>query len=50
MLDNFSSFGNENDDEGYDRSIGPKVDHAALLRTVIKGGCPLPVHHIDDEG
>ena len=27
----------------YDRSIGPKVDHAALLRTVIGDGCPVEV-------
>lgn len=44
----------------YDRSIGPKVDHAALLlRTVFAGGggggggdggCPVAEHHLDDGG
>ena len=40
------------DDEygGFERSIGPKVDHAALLRTVVGGGCPLAVHQVDGEG
>ncbi|KAL9134067.1 MAG: hypothetical protein Q9175_004754 [Cornicularia normoerica] len=33
---------------GYDRSIGPKVDHAALLRTVVGEGCPVAEHHMDD--
>ena len=47
-----SSFGNYDDafDSGYDRSIGPKVDHAALLRTFIEGGCPVPMHHADANG
>ena len=34
------SNGEEEQDE-YDRSIGPKVDHAALLRGVVGEGCPL---------
>ena len=39
----------EADEEGgYDRSIGPKVDHAALLRTVVGEGCPVAEHHMDD--
>jgi len=50
VLDTFNSVADENEDGGYDRSIGPKVDHAALLRTVVGGGCPLPVHHLDEEG
>lgn len=25
----------------YDRNVGPKVDHAALLRNLVKEGCPL---------
>ena len=33
----------------FERSIGPKVDHAALLRTVVGGGCPMAVHHMDGE-
>lgn len=28
----------------FDRSIGPKVDHAALLRTMVGDGCPITVH------
>ena len=50
LPDILSSFGSYEDriDGGYDRSIGPKVDHAALLRTVIKGGCPVPMHHVDE--
>lgn len=48
LLDSFSS-GGDDEDGGYDRSIGPKVDHAALLRTVVGGGCPLPMHHLDEE-
>ena len=28
----------------FERSIGPKVDHAALLGTQIGGGCPVAVH------
>ena len=44
-----SSFNSFDDSEGvYDRSIGPKVDHAALLRTVVGGGCPVAMHHIDE--
>ncbi|KAK4694647.1 vacuolar protein sorting-associated protein 41, partial [Lecanoromycetidae sp. Uapishka_2] len=50
VLDSFNRDGDETDDVGYDRSIGPKVDHAALLRTVVGGGCPLPIHHIDEGG
>ena len=51
VLSSFNSFGSEVDEDGgYDRSIGPKVDHAALLRTVVGGGCPVAVHHIDGEG
>jgi len=44
----FNSFEDE-EDRGYDRSIGPKVDHAALLRTVVGGGCPVAMHHIDGD-
>lgn len=29
---------------GFDRSVGPKVDRAALLRTLIGDGCPMAVH------
>ena len=51
MLSSFNSLGDDDDEDGgYDRSIGPKVDHAALLRTVVGGGCPLTVHHMDGEG
>ena len=52
MLSSFDAL--EADDEGeegeggYDRSIGPKVDHAALLRTVVGEGCPVAEHHMDD--
>ena len=28
----------------FERSVGPKVDHAALLRTVVGNGCPVAVH------
>lgn len=28
----------------FDRSVGPKVDRAALLRTLIGDGCPIAVH------
>lgn len=28
----------------FERSVGPKVDHAALLRTVVGDGCPVAVH------
>lgn len=34
------SSGEEEQDE-FDRSIGPKVDHAALLRGLVGGGCPI---------
>lgn len=27
----------------WDRSIGPKVDHAALLRSVLREGCPMEI-------
>ena len=27
----------------FDRSIGPKVDHAALVKSLIRGGCPLEI-------
>ncbi|KAL8965682.1 MAG: hypothetical protein Q9183_003734 [Haloplaca sp. 2 TL-2023] len=27
----------------FDRSIGPKIDHAALLRNVVNEGCPLEI-------
>lgn len=30
--------------DDYDRSVGPKVDRAALLRTLIGDGCPMAVH------
>lgn len=30
--------------DNYDRSVGPKVDRAALLRTLIGDGCPMAVH------
>lgn len=36
------------DEGGFDKSIGPKVDHAALLRAVVGGGCPVAEHHMDD--
>ena len=42
--------GGEYSGGGFERSIGPKVDHAALLRTVVGGGCPLAVHKVDGEG
>ena len=54
VLASFSALGGEGDDEdeygGFERSIGPKVDHAALLRTVVGGGCPLAMHKMDGEG
>ncbi len=52
VLASFSALGDEDEDEygGFDRSIGPKVDHAALLRTVVGGGCPMAMHRVDDEG
>ena len=60
VLASFNSLGGGDggeDDEGgeyggggFERSIGPKVDHAALLRTVVGGGCPLAVHKVDREG
>ena len=54
VLASFSALGGEDGDDGYgggfERSIGPKVDHAALLRTVVGGGCPLAVHKVDGEG
>ena len=55
VLASFNSLGgheNEDEDEygGFERSIGPKVDHAALLRTVVGGGCPLEMHRVDGEG
>ena len=31
-----------------DRSVGPKVDRAALLRTLIGNGCPVAVHKDGD--
>lgn len=30
--------------DGWDRSVGPKVDRAALLRTLIGDGCPVTAH------
>ncbi len=48
VLSSFNSFEDELDG-GWDRSIGPKVDHAALLRTVVGGGCPVPTHRVDEE-
>ncbi|KAK3168150.1 hypothetical protein OEA41_004596 [Lepraria neglecta] len=51
VLSSFNSLGDDEDEDGgYDRSIGPKVDHAALLRTVVGGGCPVASRHIDGEG
>ena len=56
VLASFNSLGGHEDDGydgyggGFERSIGPKVDHAALLRTVVGGGCPLAMHHVDGEG
>ena len=55
VLASFSALGGEEEDGedgygGFERSIGPKVDHAALLRTVVGGGCPLAMHRIDGEG
>ena len=55
VLASFSALGGEGEDGdgyggGFERSIGPKVDHAALLRTVVRGGCPLAMHHVDGEG
>ena len=53
VLASFSALGEEDDfDEygGFERSIGPKVDHAALLRTVVGGGCPVAMHRVDGEG
>lgn len=38
----------EEESGNYDRSIGPKIDHAALLRTVVGEGCPVAEHHMDD--
>ncbi|KAL6720978.1 Vacuolar protein sorting-associated protein 41 [Lecanora helva] len=49
VLASFSPF-DEGGDGGYDRSIGPKVDHAALLRTVVGSGCPVAMHHVDEQG
>lgn len=28
----------------FDRSVGPKIDHAALLRTFVGDGCPVALH------
>lgn len=42
--DDDDSFDDPGDDAGamlWDRSIGPKVDRARLLRGVLEGGCPL---------
>ena len=51
MLSSFNSLGDDEDEDGgYDRSIGPKVDDAALLRMVVGGGCPVASHHMDGEG
>ena len=57
VLASFSALGEGDDGEddgygygGFERSIGPKVDHAALLRTVVGGGCPMAVHLMDGEG
>ena len=57
VLASFNSLGGEGGQDGegeygggFERSIGPKVDHAALLRTVVGGGCPLAVHKVDGEG
>ena len=54
VLASFSALGEGDEEEneygGFERSIGPKVDHAALLRTVVGGGCPLAVHQVDGEG
>jgi len=49
VLSSFQSL-EEEEDGSYDRSIGPKVDHAALLRTVVPGGCPVAMHHVDGDG
>lgn len=48
VLSSFQSLEDE-EDGSYDRSIGPKVDHAALLRTVVGGGCPVAMHHVDGD-
>ena len=32
----------------FDRSVGPKIDHAALVRNLVRGGCPLEKY--EDEG
>lgn len=55
VLASFSALGDDEGDDGdgyggFDRSIGPKVDHAALLRTIVGGGCPMAVHQVDGEG
>lgn len=48
VLSTFDTLDPDEDEGGYDRSIGPKVDHAALLRTVVGEGCPVAEHHMDD--
>lgn len=37
ILQNMDRFGD------FDRSIGPKVDHAALVKNLVHGGCPLEI-------
>ncbi|KAL9044276.1 MAG: hypothetical protein Q9214_002575 [Letrouitia sp. 1 TL-2023] len=37
ILQNMDGFGD------FDRSIGPKVDHAALVKNLVCGGCPLEI-------
>lgn len=49
VLSSFQSLEDE-EDGSYDRSMGPKVDHASLLKTVVVGGCPVAMHHIDGNG
>ena len=50
MLDSLKFQDDDNADGAYDRSVGPKVDHTALLRTVVGVGCPIAMHHIDGQG
>lgn len=48
LVSRFGYLAHDEEDPGYDRSIGPKVDHAALLRTIVGRGCPVASHHMDD--
>lgn len=48
ILNSFTA--SDTEDIYISRSIAPKVDRAALLRTVVGGGCPVPAHKVDEGG